>query len=197
MKSNKAVCDLKSCFLCKHCEREWLPAIDANRKNIHYKKGELIFKEGDVMEGMFFITKGTVKVHKKWGADKELIVRFAKEGDILGHRGLGDDTYYPVSGTALEPVAVCFVDLDFFLATLRMNQAFLFQLMMFFAEELKVSEKNMRDLAHMQVKGRIAQALLTIKDKFGVDSEGYINMNVSRQNLASFAGTITKRLSGS
>lgn len=61
--------------------------------------------------------------------------------------------------------------------------------MMFFAEELKVSEKKMRDLAHMQVKGRVAQALLSLRDKFGEDVSGNINMPVSRQNLASYAGT--------
>src|SRR6266700_172300 len=152
MKSKKAVCDLKTCFLCRHCEREWLPAVEAHRRNLYFKKGEIIFGEGETMEGMFFVIEGSVKVHKKWGADKELIVRFARAGDILGHRGLGNDTEYPVSATALEPVTVCFIDLDFFHASLKMNPAFLFQLMMFFAEELKVSERKMRDLAHMQVK---------------------------------------------
>ncbi len=70
-----------------------------------------------------------------------------------------------------------------------MNQSFLLQLMMFFAEELKVSERKMRDLAHMQVKGRVARALISLREKFGEDSTGNINMPVSRQNLASYAGT--------
>ena len=189
MKSKKTVCDLKTCFLCRHCEREWLPAVEANRKNLYFKKGEIIFREGDSMQGMYFVIEGSVKVHKKWGADKELIVRFARAGDIVGHRGLGNDTEYPVSATALEPVAVCFIDLDFFHASLKMNQTFLFQLMMFFAEELKVSERKMRDLAHMQVRGRVARALISLKEKFGEDAAGNINMQVNRQNLASYAGT--------
>jgi CRP-like cAMP-binding protein len=189
MKSKKTVCDLKTCFLCRHCEKEWLPAVEANRRNLYFKKGEIIFGEGETMKGMFFVIEGSVKVHKKWGADKELIVRFAKAGDILGHRGLGNDTEYPVSATALEPVAVCFIDLAFFHASLKMNAAFLFKLMMFFAEELKVSERKMRDLAHMQAKGRVAQALISLKEKFGEDDAGNINMLVNRQNLASYAGT--------
>jgi CRP-like cAMP-binding protein len=61
--------------------------------------------------------------------------------------------------------------------------------MMFFAEELQVSERKMRNLAHMSVKGRVAQALLTLKERFGVTSEGFINIILSRQDLASFAGT--------
>lgn len=189
MKASKKNCDLKSCTLCKLCLKEWLPAIDANRKTFEVKKGEVIFKEGDPVTGIYFVYNGTVKVHKKWGDDKELIVRFAKKGDIAGHRGLGKEMFYPVSGTALEPSTVCFIELDFFLSSLKINNEFLFQLMMFFAEELKVSERNMRNLAHMQVKGRMAIALLTLKDKFGVSDKGCIDIRLSRQDLASYAGT--------
>jgi CRP/FNR family transcriptional regulator len=38
--------------------------------------------------GVYFVYKGIVKVHKQWG-DKELIIRFANQGQIFGHRGLG------------------------------------------------------------------------------------------------------------
>jgi len=189
MKESKKHCDLKSCTLCKFCLKEWLPAIDANRKNFEVKKGEVIFKEGDPVTGIYFVYNGTVKVHKKWGDDKELIVRFAKKGDIAGHRGLGKEMFYPVSATALEPSTVCFIELNFFLSSLKINSEFLFQLMMFFAEELKVSERNMRNLAHMQVKGRVAIALLTLKEKFGINDKGCIDIRLSRQDLASYAGT--------
>ena len=34
----------------------------------------------------------------------------------------------------------------------------------------------MRDLAHMQVKGRVANALIVLKNKFGTDDAGNINI---------------------
>jgi CRP/FNR family transcriptional regulator len=165
-----------------------------NRKLIHYNKGESIFHEGDIVNGMYFIFSGLVKVHKKWSDDKELILRFAKDGAIVGHRGLGGDTIYPVSATVLAPSDICFVDLDFFTATLKVNPEYLFDLMMFFAAELKESEKRMRNIAHMNTKGRIGQSLLTLQDKFGSDAEGFINIEISRQDLASYTGTTYETL---
>lgn len=176
-------------MMCRLCMKEWIPAIAANRKNFQIKKGELLFKEGDQVTGIFFLYSGTVKVHKRWENEKELIVRFAKKGDIVGHRGLGKDLVFPVSATALEPVTVCFVAIDFFLNSLKVNQDLLFELMMFYAAELKDSEQNMRDLAHMPVKGRIAKALLTLQEKFNVNSKGEIDFTMTRQDLASLAGT--------
>ncbi|HEY0271561.1 MAG TPA: cyclic nucleotide-binding domain-containing protein, partial [Chitinophaga sp.] len=73
---------------------EWLPAVNVNREHLSYKKGAVLFKEGDPVTGIYFVYSGTVKVHKKWGEEKELIVRFATTGDIVGHRGIGSEQYY-------------------------------------------------------------------------------------------------------
>lgn len=194
MKIKKTKCDLKTCSMCKGCKSEWHKAIDINRKLLHYNKGEILFNEGGRVNGMYFIYSGLVKVHKKWNDNKELILRFAKNGAIVGHRGLGGDTIYPVSATALTPSDVCFIDLDFFMATLKVNPDYLLELMMFFASELKESEKRMRNLAHMSTRGRIAQSLQTLQDKFGTDAEGYINIEISRQDLASYTGTTYETL---
>ena len=194
MKENKNKCDLKSCMMCRQCLTQWIPALHANRNSYHFRRGEVLFSEGGELKGMYFINKGLVKVHKKWSVDKELILRIARDGDIVGHRGLGGDLIYPVTGTALEATDVCFVDLDFFNSTLRVNQELLFSLMMFFAAELKESEKRMRNLAHMPVKGRIANAVLYLKSKFGLTAEGNINLYLSRQDLASYTGTTYETL---
>ena len=188
MKKKNNNCDLKSCFLCQRCLPEWLPAVQAQRKNLHFKKGELIFREGEEVKGIYFVYSGTVKVHKKWGTEKELIIRFAQKGDIFGHRGLGHEPHYPISATAIEPVSVCYVDLEFFQTSLKVNQEFMYGLLLFFADELQESERKMRNLAHMQVKGRVAQALLSLEEKFGRSAEGHIGITLSRQDLASLVG---------
>src|SRR5882762_8727365 len=141
MKKNKIGCDLESCFLCTRCLPEWKPAIAGHRDSYHISKGETIFTEGDRVQGIYFICSGKVKVHKQWGAEKELILRIAGTGDLVGHR------------------------------------------------ELQESERKMRNLAHMQVKGRIARALMELREKFGLTQEGFIDIALSRQDLASFAGT--------
>ena len=124
MKKSQNICDNKSCFLCKNSLKEWLPAIAAHKTNFKVKKGEVIFKEGDPVTGIYFVNSGKVKVYKKWDKDKELIVRFAKEGSLFGHRGLGKGGNYPISASALEPTVVCYVDIAFFEASLKVNPDF-------------------------------------------------------------------------
>lgn len=194
MKPSKIACDLKSCFLCKLCLKEWLPAVSNSRKNFIVKRGDVIFEEGQPVTGVYFVYSGNVKVHKKWGEDKELIIRFVKNGAILGHRGLGSSLQYPVTATALEAGMVCFFELDFFISTLKVNHELTYQLLMFYADELQESERKMRNLAHMSVKGRIGQALLSLSKQFGYTPTGFIDIELSRQDLASYIGSTYETL---
>jgi CRP/FNR family transcriptional regulator len=174
--------------MCRLVVEDWKLVIDHHRKNFVAKKGEQIIKEGDPVTGVYFVYQGNVKVHKHWG-DKELIVRFANSGKIFGHRGLGtNSSVYPISATALEETSLCFIEMDFFMSTLKMNHDFAFNLMLFYADELQESEKKMRDLALMSVKSRLAVALLQLKGQFGLNSSGHLNLELSKQDLAAYTG---------
>ena len=188
MKKN-TTCNLDSCFMCRLSLKEWHPAIAAHKKNFIAKKGEVIIKEGDPVSGVYFVTSGNVKVHKQWG-DRELILRFANDGAIFGHRGISSTiSTYPISATALENTQLCFVDIEFFKATLKVNHEFAYGMLMFYADELHNSEKRMRELALMSVKSRLAEAILDLRDQFGLNTEGFLNLELSRQDLAAFTGT--------
>ncbi len=186
---NRADCDLQSCFLCRHCIPEWKELIGIKKKTFTLKKGKKIFEEGEPVKGMFFLNAGRAKVLKNWGSEKELIIRFSKPGDTLGHRGFGGNSVYPVSAIALEDVKVCFIDNELLATLLQTNTGFTYELMKIYATELQHAEKKMRDLVHMDVKGRIAVALLEMQEVFGTNGEGFISLAISRQDIASFAGT--------
>ena len=194
MKESNVSCNLRDCLLCKSCLPHWIPAVSAYKKNYLIRKGQQVFTEGAPVTGIYFVYSGVLKVHKKWGKEKELIIRFAKQGDIAGHLGLGRKTQYPVSATALEDTMVCYLNMDFFESTLRVNTDLTYTLMRFLADELQGSHRGMRDLAHMSVRARVAQALLSLKDQFGTRPDGSIGLTISRQDIASFAGTTYETL---
>ncbi|WP_259067681.1 Crp/Fnr family transcriptional regulator [Mucilaginibacter sp. X4EP1] len=188
------LCDLNTCFLCTTCLNDWKPAIETNKQNFTVKKGQEIFKEGDPVTGIYFVYEGHVKVHKKWDNEKELIIRFARKGDILGHLGLEGNNIYPVSATAMETATVCYLPMDFFESSLKINNEFAIKLMRFFAGELQKSEKRMRELVHMPVKARVAQAIVTLKNHFGINNMGFVDVELARQDLASFSGVAYESL---
>ncbi|MFT4092923.1 MAG: Crp/Fnr family transcriptional regulator [Niabella sp.] len=190
MQQEKKPYDASRSFLYAYCMKEWWPALDANRQVLHYKKGATIFKEGDRVTGIYFMLSGLVKVHKRWDQEKELIVRFARNQDIIGHRGLSTSSQiYPITATTLTPVTVCYVSVDFFQTTFKANKEFAYHFMMFMAEELRLSEIRMRNLAHMVVRARLAGALIAFNEQFGETDNGYIDCTLSKQDIAAYVGT--------
>src|SRR3954468_17801887 len=107
-------CNLQDCFLCRNYIPEWKQLIGYEKKTVVFRKGKRVFSEGDPVRGIYFIYEGSAKVHINWGTQKNVIIRFAKSGDILGHRGFGSDSIYPVSATTLVDSKVCFIDNQLF-----------------------------------------------------------------------------------
>ncbi|HVU98177.1 MAG TPA: Crp/Fnr family transcriptional regulator [Puia sp.] len=199
---NELTCDLTRCFLCRNCIPAWKELIALKKKTLSIKKGKMLFRQGEKVEGIFFLYSGAVKIHAPWADGREIIFRFARGGEIAGHRGLwagpggagGEGSargtaLYPISATALEDTTACFVPNEFLEASLKANPSLSYTLMHFYAAELQKAEKRMRDLTHLEVKGRIANALLDIEEIFGRDTEGRIAMNLTRQDIAAYAGT--------
>lgn len=181
-------CDLATCFLCRHCMPEWKEVTATHKKTLLIKKGKALFTEGEEVKGIFFLYSGVVKIHGPWTDGREMIIRFARRGEIAGHRGLVD-TVYPISATALEDTVACFISNDFLELSMKANPSLTYTLMHFYAAELQKAEKRLRDITHMEVKGRIAGALLDIFQTFGVDENQFLALKLTRQDIAAYAGT--------
>ena len=190
MKNKKVPFD-DNFILYSKCQKEWRAAVDANAEVIKIKKGQTIFNEYEKVTGIYFMVDGIVKVHKHWDSSRELIVRFAHKNDIVGHRGLASHTdIYPITVTALTDVTVCYISMSFFNASIKMNPDFSYHMMMFFADELMLSEQNLQLLANLHVKGRLARLLISLEYKFGIDENQAIAFTISRQDMASCIGTV-------
>ena len=179
----------RNSFLMQHSSSEWKEIVALKQSIIPFKKGSNIFSKGEKVKGIFFIHTGAVKVHKQWNEEKELIVRFAKGGEVLGHRGFGKEDTYPVTATALEDGEAGFITTDFRNATIKYNPEFTYRLIRFYTDELHFAENRMYDLTHKDVNTRIAESLLYIQNFFGKAKDGFIALTLTRQDIAAFAGT--------
>lgn len=189
MTAKQNECDFYGCFINKLASKAGVDKIDKEKQTQIFKKGAVIFKEGEETKGIYFLLDGCVKIHKEWGKDKELILHFNKSGDIFGYRGMGDETIYPITATVLMESKIAFISLAFFNKLLLEDHTLTLHFLKFHLNELRTAEKRMRDLALMDVKGRIADTLLMLQSRFGVEADGFICVKLKRQDLASYAGT--------
>ncbi|PCJ24782.1 MAG: transcriptional regulator [Flavobacteriales bacterium] len=196
LNQNCEICNNKECFLFEHITYELHKQLDNKMSYTRYKKNQQIIKEGDTVMGMYFIKKGKVKVYKESNY-REQIIRLAKDGEILGHRGLGGDNTYPISATTLEDSEICFIEQGVFFKLMKNSTELSIKMMLFYADELRKTEIRLRNMAVMTVRERIAEALLLMKEAFGSKNgqETLLDVELSRKEIAELAGTYSEQAS--
>lgn len=187
-------CKNLDCTILKNCSLDWLNYINTSKTCFQVKKGDIILHEGNIVEGIHFIQEGKVKVFKTGVNSREQIVRLSKSGDILGHRGW-ERNKMPISASAIENSIICFVNNNDFSNTLKHNAKLTYDLMLFYANELYFSEVKARNLAQMSVIELVADALLYIHEVYGEDTERYLDVRLSRQEIADLSGTTKEQVS--
>ena len=188
-----ASCVNANCLINKNLNYLSNSAFVKNKKTLKCKKGQQFIMEGASVNGLFFIIKGTVKVFRTGINGREQIVRFAKEGEIIGHRGFGTEEYYSIGTIALQDAILCYFSKDYLQETLLENPKFSYDMMLFYANELNKSESKVKSISQMTVRERVIDTLLYINRKFG-NLGVFLNLPLSRKEYADYAGTTEEQV---
>lgn len=191
--TNCTSCINANCFIKKHLHLEKMQDFILQKNNFSCKKGQQFMIEGAPMQGLYFIYKGKVKVLKTGIYGKEQIVRLTKEGGTVGFRGFGTSNRYLIGAAALEDTVLCNFSNEVMQDILKSIPEFTYAMMLFYAEELNKSENNVKKIAQMNVRERVIDTLLYLLKKFG-QTNNLININLSRKEIADFAGTTDEQV---
>jgi CRP-like cAMP-binding protein len=72
-----------------------------------FKKGEVVFSQGDPANQMFLLKAGRVKLGKITAEGNEITLDIRKAGDFLGESMLIEDADYPLTALCLEDTLTC------------------------------------------------------------------------------------------
>lgn len=176
----------------KSLNKEELVRISACKTSKVVKKGEVIFDEGDHLNGVFCISDGICKVSKMSSNGRDQIIHLVQKGDILGERSLVTDEVANLKATAINDMEVCFIPREEIIKDLEKNPEFSMNVLKDLASSLKSADNVIVDMAQKTVKQRLAEMLINLEDKFGHDVENVLNIHLSREDIANIIGTATE-----
>lgn len=154
------------------------------------RKGETIFSEGETLNGIFCVKHGVCKMTKLSSNGRDQIVHLVKRGELLGQRSMMSDEPANLSAVALEDMQVCFVPKSEILSFFNENSRFAMGMIKTVCGDLKEADDIMVNMAQKTVKERLAHLLLYLADHFGVNADGSIQLQLSREEIASMIGTV-------
>jgi len=176
----------------KSLNKDELIRISACKTSRIIKKGEVLFEEGDHINGVFCISDGICKVSKMSSNGRDQIVHLVHKGDILGERSLINDEVANLKATAINDMEVCFIPRDEIINDLKQNADFSMNVLKDLADSLKGADNVIVDMAQKTVKQRLAEMLINLEVKFGHNIDNVLNIHLSREDIASIIGTATE-----
>lgn len=180
-----------SVFCTAHADH--LEEINLSRICSEYKKGQVIFNEGAHPFGLYCINEGKIKISHKGQDGREVIIRLAKPGDLMGYKALLSGNRYHASAVALEDCSVCFIPRDLILNIIKKDNSLSMGMLNLLSSQLRVAETQVAHLAQKPVRERLAEALLFIRETYGMEQDNCtLNVRLSRDEIANIVGTATE-----
>lgn len=155
-----------------------------------YEKGENIYIEGHKAEKLFIINEGRVKVVKLSESGKEQIIRILGPGEFMGELSLFTHAPLNNNSEALEPTTVCIVDGTHIESLIERRPSIALKILKEMSIRLEKAENQIQALTVQDVEHRLANALLKM-----ADDKNFINLLISKKDLASHIGTSRETLS--
>jgi len=185
-------CIVKQFNSLKNLSKEELHRISACKTSKIVKKGEVIFEEGEMLNGVYCVKDGICKLSKLSANGKDQIIKLVVKGELLGQRSLISEESSNLQATALNDMELCFIPKNEIIDDLRKNVNFSFDVLKNMSQDLKEADDIIVNMAQKSVRQRLAEALISINSSFGTNPDGTLSVLLSREDYASIVGTATE-----
>jgi len=160
----------------------------------HYKRKQVIYSEGNHPTKLYYIEKGKIKTFKSNPDGKEFTVGLYGAGDFIGYVALLEGTVYKETAEAIDDAEVAMIPREEFEELVNSNKEILHKFIRMLAKDVSEKEEQLLGLAYNSLRKRVADALITLHNKYKEEKGEKFSIHISREDLANIAGTATESL---
>jgi len=174
-------CNLKMNIFC-HLNDGQIEYINKDRFEVHFHKGEVIFKQGGPLTHIACLTTGLAKIYIEGKDKKNMILKILKPSELVAGPGFAVDYRHHYSVSALADSSACLVDIRAFEDMIKANSEFAFQFIKYRNQKTISLHARLMSLTHKQMHGRIADTLLYLSKEIYQSSS--FETPLTRQDIA-------------
>ncbi|NLY87794.1 MAG: Crp/Fnr family transcriptional regulator [Clostridiales bacterium] len=173
-------------------EDQMMEIMDATTQS-SYKKGSLIYRDGDEVASLFIVRKGKIRIYKISESGKEQLVRILLPGDYTGELAVFGKMYQTSYAEAISDTEICMITKEKLQDFLIKYPTISLKILAEFSNRLNESEKQTTRFATEKVETRIAFFLAELIEDPNLSLE--VELPMSKKDVASYLGTTPETLS--
>lgn len=162
-----------------------------------YKKGQMLFLQGDPRERIYVIIQGYVRLEKTNANGTTQFDAFLKPLTFFPNTGLFSEDYYSFSVETITSVEVLYIPTFYFEELIRKNKRLLIQLVKNLSKQQESLELRVRSMTNGQASNRIVQVIGYLARELGIPNENdiLIPCPITVTDIARFTGTSRETVS--
>lgn len=170
-------------------ERERLRGVCAV---VSLARGERVYSKGERADTIFLVMSGKVKTTIDGLGGRGLIVKMSGPLDTVGHRAALAGEKHTTTAQAVENTTLLAIPRAEALTALRENFALNAFVIKTLARELRSCRDRTVTLTQKQVRGRLAESLLALREKYGyAGGTKRLNVMMTREDMAALSNMTT------
>lgn len=150
-----------------------------------FKKGEIIFKQGDKSTNIAFLYSGVVKFKYQISPDRDFVLTVVSGPKLLGGANLFFNDTNLFSIEAVEDCEICLINSKALFRVIAENSKYFMAILQISVDMYKYSIFNFINLSYKHVNGRIADILLYLSDQ--VYKSNKFKLSLTRKEISEFA----------
>ena len=158
-----------------------LDYVNQNRFEAHYRRGEILIKQGSPASNALFLSSGITKTFLEGNGNKNFIMSIDKPGKLITGQGSYVNSRNNFSVSALTEVKACFISVEVIRHLVKLNGDFAEGMLEDICSKDFRSYVRMINLTNKKMPGRLADTLLYFSDEVYLADE--FEMILSRQEL--------------
>ncbi|MBA3728990.1 MAG: Crp/Fnr family transcriptional regulator [Actinobacteria bacterium] len=159
--------------------------------SVRYRRGEVVFREGEPAERLFVIGEGKVKLTISSAGGGELLIGVLGRGQIFGELAVIDRGPRAMNARAMEEALVYALNADLFWTILENRPALARRLLELMARRLRRADQTSQDLVFFDAPTRLARRILQLAEEHGEPvGEGAVRLTVrvTQEEMAQMIG---------
>jgi CRP/FNR family transcriptional regulator, cyclic AMP receptor protein len=124
-----------------------------------YPKNTILFMEGDDNAHLYIIKSGLVCIHTDDNEGRQLVLNYMASGEYFGELSLLDDKPRSASASTVEDSTLMTISRESFRGFMREYPELYENLMVELADRIRSLTENVKDMALLDVYGRVAHTL--------------------------------------
>ena len=163
-------------------------------KLVTVARGVTLYEEGNSCKGVYILRRGKVKIYHQFADRAAQIVYIYTPGEMFGFRPLLTDEKHFTSAMTIEECEIYTLDKKHFQHVVSQSVDLTRILLHNLSHEFTVLTNHITAFGKKSAKARIALSLLIVQEKYRKSGVLQPQIELSRADLAAFAGTTNETL---